>query len=73
MSDYLSDLTTARDNIARNLAEMTANPKPNYTIDGQTVSWQNLLDSYLSQLERLNAQIAAAEPFEGHSRGFTGP
>jgi hypothetical protein len=71
--DFLNNLLAARDQIAQNLADMTANPKPNYKIDGQVVSWQGLFDSYLSQLEKLNAQIAAADPFEIHSRGFTGP
>jgi len=71
--DFLNNLLAARDQIAQNLADMTADPKPNYKIDGQVVSWQGLFDSYLSQLEKLNAQIAAADPFEIHSRGFTGP
>jgi hypothetical protein len=71
--DFLTNLLAARDQIAQNLADMTADPKPNYKIDGQVVSWQGLLDSYLSQMEKLNAQIAAADPFEIHSRGFTGP
>jgi hypothetical protein len=71
--DFLNNLLAARDQIAQNLADMTADPKPNYKIDGQVVSWQGLFDSYLSQLEKLNGQIAAADPFEIHSRGFTGP
>jgi hypothetical protein len=73
VTDFLNNLLTARDQVAQNLADLTANPKPNYKIDGQVVSWQGLFDSYLAQLEKLNAQIAAADPFEIHSRGFTGP
>lgn len=71
MPTYLENLIAARDNVAANLADITATPKPNYTIDGQTVSWQSLFDSYLEHLERLDAQIAAADPFEIHSRGTT--
>lgn len=64
MPTYLDNLKTAREQIAANLAEMTASPKPSYTIDGQTVSWQGLFDSYIRQLEQLDARIAAGEPFE---------
>ena len=72
MATFLENLVAARDNIAANLAALTADPKPNYSIDGQSVSWQSLFDSYLSQLEKLDAQIAAADPFEIHSQGLTG-
>jgi len=71
MATYLENLTTARDQVAANLAAITADPKPDYTIDGQTVAWQSLYDSYLEQLQRLNAQIAEADPFEFHSRGYS--
>lgn len=73
MASYLDNLLTARDNVATNLAAITADPKPNYSVDGQSVSWQSLFDSYMAQLERLDAQINGADPFEVRSRGFTGP
>ncbi|HEX4132478.1 MAG TPA: hypothetical protein VHZ24_20775 [Pirellulales bacterium] len=73
MSNLLQNLITARDNIAANLAAITANPKPSYSIDGQRVSWQALCDSYSRQLVALNAQIAAADPFEITSLGTTSP
>ena len=71
MADYLENLLTARDNVAANLAAITADPKPNYTVDGQSVSWQSLFDSYMAQLEKLDAQINGAQPFEVRSRGLT--
>lgn len=73
MPTYLQNLQTAREQIAANLATITAQPKPNYTIDGQSVSWQSLFASYTDQLAKLDALIAAAEPFEIHSQGTTGP
>ena len=73
MSSYLDDLLAARDNIAANLAAMTANPKPNYSVDGQSLSWQSLFDSYMAQLEKLDIQINGAQPFEVRSRGYTSP
>ena len=38
MPDFLNNLLAARDQVAQNLADMTANPKPNYKIDGQVVT-----------------------------------
>ena len=70
MATYAANLSTARDQIAANLVTITADPKPNYTIDGQTVSWQSLFDSYMSQLEKLNAALAASDPFELESIGY---
>lgn len=52
------------------IAELTAEPKPSYTLDGQSVSWE----SYLAQLEATVAWCdarLAAEPFEQRSRGVT--
>ncbi|HWA99028.1 MAG TPA: hypothetical protein VG713_11075 [Pirellulales bacterium] len=73
MPTFLQNLITSRDNIAANLAEITASPKPSYSIDGQRVSWQALYDSYLRQLAALDAQIAGADPFEISSQGTTAP
>lgn len=70
MATYLENLTTARDQIAANLAAITANPKPNYSIDGQSVSWQGLFDSYMSSLSSLDAQIAAADPVHVESEVY---
>jgi len=53
------------------IAELTANPKPSYKIDGQAVSWSE----YLRQLRETAAwcerQLAALSPVEIHSRGCT--
>jgi hypothetical protein len=53
------------------IADLTENPKPSYSIDGQTVSW----GEYLAQLQRTvewcNDQLAAESPFEISSQGYT--
>lgn len=65
-----SDLATIRENILARIAEVTSKPKPNYTIDGQTVSWQSYLDSLMKSLDAIDARIQAnQEPFEFVSRG----
>jgi hypothetical protein len=68
---YLDDLKTARDQVASNLKALTASPKPNYSLDGESYTWQGLFDSYVAQLERLNALLAAEETFEEASQAGT--
>jgi len=51
------------------LADLRANPKPSYSIDGQNVAW----DAYLASLERTvdwcDRKLAGYEPYEIASRG----
>jgi hypothetical protein len=62
-------LTTIKSNILAQLEDLSANPKPNYSIDGQQVSWQSHFDSLMMSLDRINAQINASDPYEIVSRG----
>ena len=64
-------LATIKSNILARLGEITSQPKPNYNIDGQQISWQSYFDSLMANLERINLQINASEPFEEVSRGRT--
>lgn len=73
---YIDDLTTARDNLAARIKDLTAQPKPNYSIDGQTVSWGDYLRQLLASQKEIEAAIVDAElasdgPFEIISQGFT--
>lgn len=61
MATYQENLITTRDQIAANLVAMTASPKPTYSIDGQSVSWESLFATYTSQLAALNLQISQAD------------
>lgn len=61
---YLDDLATARDNFAAKLAEISVSPKPSYSIDGQSVSWTDYYRFLSDQVDKLNEQIAAGQPFE---------
>lgn len=58
-------------NLLALIADVTSSPKPNYTVDGQSVSWQSYLDSLFSKLEMINTQINASQPFEEQSIGIT--
>lgn len=65
MPSVLDNLITAKANIAAKIAEISANPKPNYSIDGQSISWASYFDMLNSQLGKLDESIAVAQgPFE---------
>lgn len=53
------------------IADLTANPKPSYNIDGQQVSWTEYLAQLWKTVERCNAHLAGETPFEIHSQGYT--
>jgi hypothetical protein len=72
MATYVQNLTTTRDQIAARLAEMTVSPKPNYSIDGVSYSWDQLRMSLSQQLKDLNEMIQMADGgFEVRSTGVT--
>ena len=66
-----AQLATIKTQTLAIIASLTENPKPNYNIDGQNISW----GTYLAQLQKTIAwcdeQIAANTPYEVHSQGFT--
>ena len=70
MATYLENLRTARTNIGELLVKMTANPKPSYSVDGQSISWESYLDMLNRQLEALDKSIQRAQaPFSKLTRG----
>ncbi len=60
----VSTLTRVRENLLAKLEEVSVNPKPNYSIDGQSVSHGDYFKNLLSSITQVNQQIAAAESFE---------
>jgi hypothetical protein len=66
------NISQAISNVAANLAAMTANPRPNYSIDGQSVSWADLYRMYTDQMMKLlEIQQALDGPFESRSVGVS--
>lgn len=59
MPTVMENLETARSNMAARLAEITANPKPDYSIDGKSVSWSGYVSMLTDQMQRINALIQA--------------
>jgi hypothetical protein len=70
MSDA-DTIATIKSQILARIAEITAQPKPTYQIDGQMIAWGD----YLSQLERAvdwcNEKLAGEAPFEVQSQGYS--
>jgi hypothetical protein len=64
MATAAQNLQTAVDNISAKIAEVSANPKPNYSIDGQSVSHADYFRMLTEQYGVLNELIAAGTPFE---------
>jgi len=69
-SDAQQIATVKTQTLAR-MAEITAQPKPNYMIDGQMISWSDYLKQLRQTVDWCNEKLAGEEPFEFQSRGFT--
>lgn len=70
MSDATTIATIKSQTLAV-IAEVTAHPKPNYTLDGQTVSWGDYLTQLQATVDWCNRQAASEEPYEVLSQGYT--
>ncbi len=67
MASEADNLATALANVAEKLAEMTANPRVSYSIDGQSVSWGDYFNSLTKLRNDLKAALVNAQgPFEIH-------
>lgn len=53
------------------MAEVTANPKPSYAIDGQRVSWGVYLAQLQATVDWCERKLAGQQPFEIRSQGTT--
>lgn len=51
-------------NLEAKLLEATVNPKPSYTVDGQSVQWNEYLKMLMDGLKQLAELAAIANPFE---------
>ena len=71
MSSDLEQLQTIKSQTLARIAELTANPKPTYYLDGQTVSWNEYLARLQATVDWCERKLAGQEPFEIHSQGIT--
>lgn len=62
-------LQTIRSQSLAQLAELRANPKPTYAIDGQTVSWTAYAESLQRTVDWCDAKLADGQPYELRTQG----
>ena len=58
---FLTDLTTARDALTSELATESANPRPDYSVAGRSVSWSAYRGGLVAQIKDLTQQILIAQ------------
>jgi hypothetical protein len=66
----LENLLQARESLIAKIAEATANPRPTYSLDGQSFDWTSYLGMLTDQLVKLDEAIMRAQaPWQVKSRG----
>ncbi|HEY1598490.1 MAG TPA: hypothetical protein VGG64_02745 [Pirellulales bacterium] len=71
MSTDVDQLQAIKTQTLALIAELTAAPKPSYSIDGQQVLWADYMAQLRQTVTWCDEQIGRDEPFETQSRGFT--
>lgn len=68
----VTNLDTAIEQITAQIADVTANPKPDYSVGGQSVSWAAYLNVLKSSLKELiEARALLSGPYEYRSAGVS--
>ena len=70
MSDADTIAAIKSQTLAR-IAEITAQPKPTYQINGQMIAWGGYLAQLQQTVDWCNEKLAGEAPFEVQSRGYT--
>ena len=71
MSSDTQQIALIKSQTLAQIVDLTANPKPTYQLDGQMVSWNRYLEILEHTVAWCDLQLAAAEPFEVRSQGYT--
>lgn len=67
----LTNLATARSSYVSQLVSLAANPKPSYSVNGQSFSWTEYQRFLTEQVKAIDDLISANEdPFEEVSLGY---
>ena len=70
MPSDLTRIATIKSQTLALIADITASPKPSYTIDGQSIEWGDYLKRLQETVDWCDSQLAAA-PSEVLSRAGT--
>ncbi len=71
MNDDIATLKQIRSQLLELMKQITANPKPSYTIEGQRVDWSNYLQQLQAAISWCEERLRALEPQELHTQGET--
>jgi hypothetical protein len=72
-AEQITNLETARGNLVTKYLEISANPKPTYTVGNQSVSWESYLKMLRTEIENIDAMIDAQSSettFDVVSQGY---
>lgn len=64
MTTDLSSIRTIRSQTLAMIAELTQSPKPTYSVENQSVSWESYLKQLQATVDWCDRQLTAEEPFE---------
>ncbi|MGD9645217.1 MAG: hypothetical protein AB7U73_05860 [Pirellulales bacterium] len=64
-------LAAIRSQALASIAAITAEPKPSYSLDGQSIRWAEYLAQLQATVAWCDQQLAADEPFEIRSQGLS--
>lgn len=64
MATDAENLATIKSNALARLAEITAAPKPTYSENGRSFSWNEYAEMLQKQVAWCNEQLSAEQPFE---------
>ncbi len=71
MSSDAEQIATIKTQTLARIAEITAEPKPSYNIDGQKIDWGNYLGQLQKTVDWCNEKLVGEEPFEFRSQGYS--
>jgi hypothetical protein len=67
----LEQIELIKTNTLAQMATVSSERKPSYSEGGQTFEWTGYLDHLQRRVDWCNAQLAAEEPFEIPTQGYT--
>ena len=71
MPSDAEQIATIKTQTLARMAEITAEPKPTYNVDGQMIAWADYLKQLQRTIDWCNEKLAGEEPFEFQSQGYT--
>ena len=71
MPSDAEQIATIKTQTLARIAEITAQPKPTYDVDGQMIAWGDYLKQLRQTVDWCKQKLAGEEPFEFQSRGYT--